>query len=866
MTGKELVQVETGKSHPRVWFLAGVILLLLEAEGILMATVTGWDLPVNAPAVYLGTAVSAVLASLFFYEGRLEGKRRYLVFLFVLLYAGLLFVTQDTFLSGGKQFVNAVVSAVNREYNSSIAVFSQTADAGEMTVFLLEIMLVLTGFLASVVLWRPDALILALAEFPILAVMFLCAGEPSMPALFFLLFGAVGTYASSRSFRRKALWGTPGSEQRKRNLECFENVQKKILIAVGTAGVVLSIFAFYLVRPGLNVQLERAESVAARVENRIMESLIALLPQSENGGLSLTAETDGGGVQDGMLGETDGFAVGSLEDLRLTSSVKPSETVYLKGFIGSTYGENRWLAPSGETFFSAASNWQTEDDPALYIQNLPFLRTMYALNMTADGENGEDASAGSADGGENSGVGALSDGSSGGMAAAPAELTVERLNAVSSYTYVPYNAYLNEYYDIPDGDGAVAGQSVQDDIFSWFPEETSSSVLEAWNSDEENAGVLDRVEASYEAYARQWYMDVPEGLDELKELCEEQEFHVEETGDVPADGVDDVAEFVIPYLTENYTYDMNAEAVPEGEDFLTYFLEESKTGYSTHFATAAVVMFRMCGLPARYVAGYAVPADLFAVQPDGTYTAVAQADNSHAWVEVYQSGVGWVPVETTPGALGTKAQVEMPEGTEQNGADEDGSQENGTEEDGNNPFSDFVSRLLDGSLDSVIFCMEIVSLVAVTGAVSGHLIWKRRCHLGKRKRLSVNENIREIFRAFYEVLLYAGMDPSIASDDPRFAETAERYCGGAENRLEPKGGKQSGARESGARGTGTENPASCGEIREFYALVLEAVYGDTNLQEKDLIRARKYYRELVPPVLRQMRFIRRIKAVVWRGY
>ena len=608
---------------------------------------------------------------------------------------------------------------------------------------------------------------------------------------------------------RKSLWGEPGSEQRKRNLICFENVQKKILIAIGTAGVVLSIFAFYLVRPGLNVQLERAESVTARVENRIMESLISLLPQSENGGLSLTAETDGGGVQDGMLGETDGFAVGSLEDLRLISSVKPSETVYLKGFIENTYGENRWLAPSGETFFSAASNWQTEDDPALYIQNLPFLRTMYALNMTA---------------------------------AAPAELTVERLNAVSSYTYVPYNAYLNEYYEIPDGDGAVAGQSVQDDIFSWYPEETSSSVLEAWNSDEENASVLDRVEASYEAYARQWYMDVPEGLDELKELCEEQEFHVEETGDVPADDVDDVAAFVIPYLMENYTYDMNAEAVPEGEDFLKYFLEKSKTGYSTHFATAAVVMFRMCGLPARYVAGYAVPSDLFAVQPDGTYTAVAQADNSHAWVEVYQSGVGWVPVETTPGALGTKAQVEMPEGTEQNGANEDGSQENEAAEDGGDPFSDFVSRLLDGNLDSVIFCMEILSLAAVTGAVAGHLIWKRRCHLGKRRRLSVNENIREIFRAFYEVLLYAGMDPAVASDDPRFTEIAAEYCSGA------------------------ENPAGCREIREFYALVLEAVYGNTDLQEKDLIRARKYYRELAPSILRQMRFIRRIKAVVWRGY
>lgn len=810
VVGKELIQIDTGKSHPRIWFGVSVLLLLLEMEGILGAVMTGWNLAAEGWVVFLATAVFVLLAAVFFYEERLEGKRRYLVFVLVLAYAVLLFVTQGAFVSGAKQFVNGVVSAVNRQYNSSIAAFAISMDAGNMTVFLTEIMLLLTFLLGAVVIWRPDALILALVEFPFLVVLFLCSADPSMPSLFALLFAAVGVFALSRSFRRKQLWGDEGSEQRKRNLACFENVQKKILILVGAAGVLLSIFAFYLVRPGLDVQLERAEHLTAQVENRVMEALISVLPQSAAGSLTMTAETEGGGVQDGVLGETDGFSVGTLEDLKLTSSAEPTETVYLKGFIGSTYEGNRWLPPAEETFDSAATNWRTEGDPSLYIQNLPFLRAMYAENAEGTADSAQS-----------------------GME----EMTVERLNAVSTYTYLPYNAYLNEYYEVSAGDGAVEGQSIQDDIFSYYPMEKCREILEAWDSDEDSGSVLDRVEASYEAYAKQWYLDVPDGFDDLKQLCEEQDFHVDGTGDIPADSVDDVAEFVVSYLTENYTYDMNAEAVPEGEDFLTWFLEESGTGYSTHFATAAVMMFRMCGMPARYVAGYAVPENLFAAQPDGTYTAVAQADNTHAWVEVYQSGIGWIPVEATPGALGTEEQVAMPE-------DDDNDKSSGNDQEAESDtgsaswLSELLARLMDGSLDSVILCLEAAVILFVVIGLIVRRIWKHRRHLGRQRKLSANENIREIFRAFYEVLVYAGMDPAISSDDPEFAKEVSRIC---------RGVKQS-------------------EIRAFYGMVLEAVYGEKTCSEKAVEQARRCYQKYVPAALKGLKIRRRLAAVLWKGY
>ena len=83
-------------------------------------------------------------------------------------------------------------------------------------------------------------------------------------------------------------------------------------------------------------------------------------------------------------------------------------------------------------------------------------------------------------------------------------------------------------------------------------------------------------------------------------------------------------------------------------DFLTYALERSGSGYSVHYATAAALMLRYFGVPARYVEGYFLSAE-----EAGRYAAgeriVLTERNAHAWAEYYLDGVGWIPFETTPG-------------------------------------------------------------------------------------------------------------------------------------------------------------------------------------------------------------------------
>lgn len=102
-------------------------------------------------------------------------------------------------------------------------------------------------------------------------------------------------------------------------------------------------------------------------------------------------------------------------------------------------------------------------------------------------------------------------------------------------------------------------------------------------------------------------------------------------------------------------YKLNVTRQPMNYDFALYFLEESRQGYCIHFATAAAAMYRALGIPARYASGYHVT-----VTEAGKVTDVIDRD-THAWAEIYLSGLGWIPIETTPGFGETSLLPELKE-------------------------------------------------------------------------------------------------------------------------------------------------------------------------------------------------------------
>jgi hypothetical protein len=99
---------------------------------------------------------------------------------------------------------------------------------------------------------------------------------------------------------------------------------------------------------------------------------------------------------------------------------------------------------------------------------------------------------------------------------------------------------------------------------------------------------------------------------------------------------------VIEHFHSNYTYQLGLEVPPE-QDKLTYFLLEASSGYCEYFASGAVLLLRLAGVPARYVTGFLVTQK----DENGVFW-VARNMDAHAWAEAWDKDRRrWVTVEAT---------------------------------------------------------------------------------------------------------------------------------------------------------------------------------------------------------------------------
>lgn len=108
---------------------------------------------------------------------------------------------------------------------------------------------------------------------------------------------------------------------------------------------------------------------------------------------------------------------------------------------------------------------------------------------------------------------------------------------------------------------------------------------------------------------------------------------------------------VVNYMILNYEY-TTEPTKPSGAyaSDIDSFLLETKDGYCVQFATAATLILRELGIPARYVQGY-LASDFYESKDDEgnkNYSSSVTDEDAHAWVEVWIDGLGWRTIEVTP--------------------------------------------------------------------------------------------------------------------------------------------------------------------------------------------------------------------------
>ena len=106
------------------------------------------------------------------------------------------------------------------------------------------------------------------------------------------------------------------------------------------------------------------------------------------------------------------------------------------------------------------------------------------------------------------------------------------------------------------------------------------------------------------------------------------------------------------YLLTHHKYSLRVDIGPG--DPVSNFLLQGKAAHCEYFASAAVILTRLAGVPSRYIIGYSGHE-----QDAGGVTVVRQRD-AHAWAECWIDGTGWVVLDATPGDGRPDALTEQP--------------------------------------------------------------------------------------------------------------------------------------------------------------------------------------------------------------
>lgn len=434
------------------------------------------------------------------------------------------------------------------------------------------------------------------------------------------------------------------------------------------------------------------------------------------------------------LPEGDLSAAGPLrraDTPMLTVTMTDPASCYLRGFVGETYTDGRWTALDRRTLSDSAETFR-------WLHEAGF-RPLTQLTSAAS-------------------------------AAAPALLerqntvAVENTAASSKYLYAPYE--LGYDTTIPDGDAvgeaALTASGLRGTRRYTFS--AANGLLTQYRrlgaalaeDTASNAAFLD-AEAAYNRFVYDRYTAVPDDIRRF--LTGKLSGWQREEGQTHFD-VQRAKQNILFYLTTYITYDEDAASAASGADPLLTFLDGSQTGYDVQYASAAVMMFRYYGIPARYVEGFLVTKDAAASLSAGESLTLT-GQSGHAWVEYYQDGVGWLPFEVTPPYMTAMEQAESfhnvsglvgqaPPETEEN-------------EQPDTPDTGLTQALREFWLKHRLTILLTVTALLAAAAVTlftGWLVWERKKTARRKARFQDPDAaaaIDAIYRYLMDVLLAQGV-------------------------------------------------------------------------------------------------------------
>ncbi len=275
-----------------------------------------------------------------------------------------------------------------------------------------------------------------------------------------------------------------------------------------------------------------------------------------------------------------------------------TDTLYLRGFVGDTYKNGTWSALDAETAAAEKDLFYWLHENGFYPQS------QFALSAAQTAEYKTET------------------------------IQISNLSTCSLYRYEPFSV-------LPTSAGTAKNRLAPSAVkasgwngereYSYTVIANSSAILpeilDELQQNEANDAYL-QMESAYRDFVDSYALAVPqEFVDELGALLEETEQNLNFSGALTKEEAQLCA---LSFLETCFGGDTSLP------------LDSTAKGTTYQYATVAVLALRYYGIPARYAEG-------FTVRTTENETASVTAENAGAWVEVYQDGVGWLPLALTPG-------------------------------------------------------------------------------------------------------------------------------------------------------------------------------------------------------------------------
>ena len=285
-------------------------------------------------------------------------------------------------------------------------------------------------------------------------------------------------------------------------------------------------------------------------------------------------------------------------DAILSVTSDKTDTLYLRGFVGDTYKNGTWSALDAETAAAEKDLFYWLHENGFYPQS------QFALSAAQTAEYKTET------------------------------IQISNLSTCSLYRYEPFsvlstNAGTSKNLLLPSVVETSGWNGEREYSYVVIADASTilPQILDALQQGEPSSSYL-QMESAYRDFVDSYALAVPqEFTDELGALLEETRKNLNFSGELSKEQAQLCA---LSFLETCFGGDTSLP------------LDSTAKGTTYQYATVAALALRYYGIPARYAEG-------FTVRTTENETASVTAENAGAWVEVYQDGVGWLPLALTPG-------------------------------------------------------------------------------------------------------------------------------------------------------------------------------------------------------------------------